>query len=147
MRVNEFFNSFGMFDVYENQTISIIQRAEIEDTKVLASSRLKIKRMNRSIDALFAKQSMNKVYSVIDGLERISDFSLESLDYDPYVDDSVVMYFANKTIRLNLYVNNLPKGEIEDFEEAYLSFVRNGDSYLVNDTVPNVLNLLNSLLR
>lgn len=83
MRVNEFFNSFGMFDVYENQTISIIQRAEIEDTKVLASSRLKIKRMNRSIDALFAKQSMNKVYSVIDGLERISDFSLESLDYDP----------------------------------------------------------------
>lgn len=136
-----------MFDVYENQTISIIQRAEIEDTKVLASSRLKIKRMNRSIDALFAKQSMNKVYSVIDGLERISDFSLESLDYDPYVDDSVVMYFANKTIRLNLYVNNLPKGEIEDFEEAYLSFVRNGDSYLVNDTVPNVLNLLNSLLR
>lgn len=147
MRVNEFFNSFGMFDVYENQTISIIQRAEIEDTKVLASSRLKIKRMNRSIDALFAKQSMNKVYSVIDGLERISDFSLESLDYDPYVDDSVVMYFANKTIRLNLYVNNLPKGEIEDLEEAYLSFVRNGDSYLVNDTVPNVLNLLNSLLR
>lgn len=147
MRVNEFFNSFGMFDVYENQTISIIQRTEIEDTKVLASSRLKIKRMNRSIDALFAKQSMNKVFSVIDGLERISDFSLDSLDYDPYVDDSVVMYFANKTIRLNLYVNNLPKGEIEDFEEAYLSFVRNGDSYLVNDTVPNVLNLLNSLLR
>lgn len=87
------------------------------------------------------------MYDVIDLLSNVTDFSLDQLDYDPYVDDSVVIYFKNRTIRLNLYVNQEMNEDEEDFEEAYLDFVKNNESYLVNDTLPNVVKLLNRLLR
>ena len=115
---------------------------------VLASSSLREKRRERrSIDEYFAEESLKKVYDVIDLLSNVTDFSLDQLDYDPYVDDSVVIYFKNRTIRLNLYVNQEMNEDEEDFEEAYLDFVKNNESYLVNDTLPNVVKLLNRLLR
>lgn len=92
------------------------------------------------------EESIKKVYDVIDLLNDVTAFSIDQLDYDPYVDDSVVIYFKNRSIRLNLYVNQYINKDEEDFEEAYLDFVQDNESYLVNDTLPNVVKLLNKLL-
>lgn len=146
MNVNEFFNAFCFYEQNDSNSLEIINRSKIENLKVLASSRLREKRKKRSIDEYFAEESLIKVYDVIDLLNNVSDFALDQLDYDPYVDDSVVVYFKNRTIRLNLYVKQDIEEE-EDFEEAYLDFVKNNESYLVNDTLPNVVKLLNKLLN
>lgn len=146
MNVNEFFNAFCFYEQNDSNSLGIINRSKIENLKVLASSRLREKRKKRSIDEYFAEESLIKVYDVIDLLNNVSDFALDQLDYDPYVDDSVVVYFKNRTIRLNLYVKQDIEEE-EDFEEAYLDFVNNNESYLVNDTLPNVVKLLNKLLN
>ena len=148
MNVNDFFNAIGFYELSCSTSFDIINRSRVEDLKVLASSCPREKRRKRrSIDDYFAEESLKKVYNVIDLLSNVTDFSLDQLDYDPYVDDSVVIYFKNRTIRLNLYVNQEMNEDEEDFEEAYLDFVKNNESYLVNDTLPNVVKLLNRLLR
>lgn len=147
MNVNDFINAINFYEPIDSPSFEIINRSKIEDTKVLASSCLREKRRKRMIDTFFAEQVLKKVYAVIDLLDNISDFSIDQLDYDPYVDDSVVIYFKNRTIRLNLYVNPDTNDSVEDFEEAYLDFVRNEESYLINDTLPNVIKLLNKLLK
>ena len=147
MNVNDFINAICFYEQIDSPSFEIMNRSKIEDTKVLASSCLREKRRKRVIDEFFAERLQKKVYDVIDLLDNISDFSIEQLDYDPYVDDSVVIYFKDRTIRLNLYVNPDTDDSVEDFEEAYLDFIRNEESYLINDTLPNVIKLLNKLLR
>ncbi|WP_455643796.1 hypothetical protein [Parabacteroides sp.] len=147
MNVKEFFNSFGFYERIESTTFEVINRSKIDDTKNLASLYLREKRRKRLINEYFAEHLLKKVYDVIELLDNVSEFSLDQLDYDPYVDDSIVIYFKNRSIRLNLYVNRDVDSDSEDFEEAYLDFIRNNESHLVNDTVPNIVKLLNKLLR
>lgn len=146
MNVNDFFNAIDIYNLSEPNSFDIINSSKVDNLKVSASLCLREKRRKRTIDNFFMEESLKKVYDVIDLLNDVTAFSIDQLDYDPYVDDSVVIYFKNRSIRLNLYVNQDIHEDDEDFEEAYLDFVQNNESYLVNDTLPNVVKLLNKLL-
>lgn len=146
MNVNDFFNAIDIYNRSEPNSFDIINSGKVDNLKVSASLCLREKRRKRTIDNFFMEESIKKVYDVIDLLNDVTAFSIDQLDYDPYVDDSVVIYFKNRSIRLNLYVNQYINKDEEDFEEAYLDFVQDNESYLVNDTLPNVVKLLNKLL-
>ena len=146
MNVNDFFNAIDIYNRSEPNSFDIINSGKVDNLKVSASLCLREKRRKRTIDNFFMEESIKKVYDVIDLLNDVTAFSIDQLDYDPYVDDSVVIYFKNRSIRLNLYVNQYINKDEEDFEEAYLDFVLDNESYLVNDTLPNVVKLLNKLL-
>lgn len=146
MNVNDFFNAIDIYNLSEPNSFDIINSSKVDNLKVSASLCLREKRRKRTIDNYFMEESIKKVYDVIDLLNDVTAFSIDQLDYDPYVDDSVVIYFRNRSIRLNLYVNQYINKDEEDFEEAYLDFVQDNESYLVNDTLPNVVKLLNKLL-
>lgn len=146
MNVNDFFNAIDIYNRSAPNSFDIINSGKVDNLKVSASLCLREKRRKRTIDNFFMEESIKKVYDVIDLLNDVMAFSIDQLDYDPYVDDSVVIYFKNRSIRLNLYVNQYINKDEEDFEEAYLDFVQDNESYLVNDTLPNVVKLLNKLL-
>ena len=146
MNVNDFFNAIDIYNLSEPNSFDIINSSKVDNLKVSASLCLREKRRKRTIGNFFMEESLKKVYDVIDLLNDVTAFSIDQLDYDPYVDDSVVIYFKNRSIRLNLYVNQDINKDEEDFEEAYLDFIQNNESYLVNDTLPNVVKLLNKLL-
>ena len=146
MNVNDFFNAIDIYNRSEPNSFDIINSGKVDNLKVSASLCLREKRRKRTIDNFFMEESIKKVYDVIDLLNDVMAFSIDQLDYDPYVDDSVVIYFKNRSIRLNLYVNQYINKDEEDFEEAYLDFVQDNESYLVNDTLSNVVKLLNKLL-
>lgn len=146
MNVNDFFNAIDIYNRSEPNSFDIINSGKVDNLKVSASLCLREKRRKRTIDNFFMEESIKKVYDVIDLLNDVTAFSIDQLDYDPYVDDSVVIYFKNRSIRLNLYVNQYINKDEEDFEEAYLDFVQDNESHLVNDTLPNVVKLLNKLL-
>lgn len=146
MNVNDFFNAIDIYNRSEPNSFDIINSGKVDNLKVSASLCLREKRRKRTIDNFFMEESIKKVYDVIDLLNDVTAFSIDQLDYDPYVDDSVVIYFKNRSIRLNLYVNQYINKDEEDFEEAYLDFVQDNESYLVNDTLSNVVKLLNKLL-
>lgn len=145
MNVSDFLNVFvpkeiDVFDSYE-----VINDSLLDKVKFQSSSLLSKRALERRIDSMYVEQLRTKVWNVIDQISAIQKYCIDDLDFDPYVDDSAVMYFDNCNIRLNLYVSDIE--DAEDYEEAYLAFEKNGESYLVNDTVDNVVKLLNKLLR
>lgn len=147
MNVSDFFNSYEFYELEECRTIEIITKSNVDDKKYKVTSLLRKKNKKRGIEASFVEEALMKVYEVIERLDDISDFNLEHVDFDPYEDESVVIYFKDRSIRLNLYVNMLLSKDEEDDEEAYLDFQKGDESHLIIDTIPNVVNLLNKLLR
>lgn len=148
MNVDDFLNAFINASVPVNKEVEsyeIINDSILDNLKYRSSALLTKEAMYRKIDSELVEQLRNKVWDVLDRVSTISKYCIDDLDFDPYVDDSAVMYFDKCNIRLNLYVSNV--GDEEDYEEAYLAFKKNGESYLVNDTIANVTKLLNELLR
>ena len=145
MNVNDFLNTFVTIDNEAFDSYEIINYSLLDNAKYESSSLLTKRALERKIDSMYVEQLRAKVWNVIDQIAAISKFCIDDLDFDPYVEDSAVMYFDNCNIRLNLYVSDAE--EEEDYEEAYLAFEKDGESYLVNDTITNIMKLLNKLLR
>ena len=146
MDAKTFMNLYALS--YSNECFSdcILNQRHLDERKVRLCRILRKKRI-KSMDIDLFQRS-------IDMLSRFSDMCTvdfhiadSCVEYDNYVDDSVAIYFNERKNRVNLYFNEEVYPDKDNFDEVYFSFELEGERYLVNDSLNNIMSLVNRIIR
>lgn len=147
MNVSEFLSEYAIS--YENledeYRIRLVNRLVVSQ-KVEIGKLLKSKR-SRNMPASLFQKSIDMVSSFLDKCNAEIDISHSLIEYDPFVNDSISIYFPKKQARVNLYFNEDCPIDEDNFEEIYFSFVYNEQRHLVNDTMDNIMPLVKRILN
>ena len=145
MDVKTFMSLYALPDSNECFSDCILNQRNQDERKVRLCRILGKKRI-KSMDVDLFQRS-------IDMLSRFSDLCVDFLitdacvEYDSYVDDSIAIYFNERKNRVNLYFNEEVYPDKDNFDEVYFSFELEGERHLVNDSLNNIMPLVNKIIR
>lgn len=146
MRVEEFLNIYSILE----ESLAVPEYNI--STHLLESRKADIGVMLRN--KMDSHMSMTLFQKSIDMVSAFSDMCGEKLcidvndiEYDPFVEDSIAIYFRSKNARINLYYNEDTDGDNDNFEEVYFSFEMDKKRHLVNDTMRNIMPLIHRILE
>lgn len=124
-------------DIFRNRAI-ITQKVEIQNS-------LRHKRRTSMSDLLF-KKSVDMMSEFLEICNDELEIPINSIDYDPFIEDSIAIYYPGRKARINLYFNeDCPVNE-DNFEEVYFSFEYENERHLVNDTMDNIVPFIKYIL-
>lgn len=111
-------------------------------------SRLNALKVENEVTEAAFKRVVDKVTDFMYAMERAFNFEEESVDYETIIEDSIVVRFRNHPkMRLNIYYEEETiVDEVENYEESYLLYERQGRMTLVNDTIENNVDLIRKIL-
>lgn len=146
MNTIDFFSEYAFCysDIEDDYRIRSIDRRVLSQ-KVEIRKVLKSKQPKPMPDPLFQK-SIDMISSFLDSCNAEIDIPINSIEFDPFVDDSISIPFPKKHARINLYFNEECPVDEENFDEVYFSFIHNKQRYLVNDTMANIIPLVKQIL-
>lgn len=111
----------------------------------LTAAKLMRERKTGISDAMFS-QAVQKVSELIDCMDGIFDSDENLVAFDSIDEDCINISFGqSRDITLNLY---FAEDDDEDaVNEAYLSFVVKGKLKIMNDSIPNIAEVIKDLIR
>lgn len=146
MKAIDFFSEYAFCykDIEDDYQIRSIDRCVLSQ-KVEIRKVLKRKQLKPMSDPLFQK-CIDMISSFLDNCNAEIDIPINSIEFDPFIDDSISIPFPKKQARINLYFNEQCPIDEENFDEVYFSFEHNKQRYLVNDTMANIIPLVKQIL-
>lgn len=144
MNVETFFNVYTLSSPIVDFSNSLLSQRNLDKRKAQLCKILRNKRM-KSMDMDLFQRS-------IDMLSKFSDLCVDfqitdsCVEYDSYADDSIAIYFNERKSRVNLYFNEEVDPDKDNYDEVYFSFELKGERYLVNDSLNNIMPLVNRII-
>lgn len=146
MKVEEFLNTYTLLE--ESLTIPKYSiSSHLLDIHKANICQMLHRKKNRDMSMTLFQKSIDMVSVFSDLCGEKLHIEEKDIEYDPFIEDSIAIYFRSKKARINLYYNESQDGDEDNFEEVYFSFEIDKQRHLVNDTMRNIMPLIHRILE